>query len=32
MAESAMKVTRLLVNNPRKIAIKDAVAIYKSVY
>jgi len=32
MAESAMKVTRLLVNNPRKITLEDAVAIYKSAY
>jgi alcohol dehydrogenase class IV len=32
MAESAMKVTRLLVNNPRKITLEDANAIYKSAY
>ena len=32
MAESAMKVTRLLVNNPRKITLEDAVAIYKSAH
>ncbi len=32
LAESAMKVTRLLVNNPRKIALGDAIAIYKSAY
>jgi alcohol dehydrogenase class IV len=32
MAESAMKVTRLLVNNPRRITLEDAVAIYKSTY
>jgi alcohol dehydrogenase class IV len=32
MAESAMKVTRLLVNNPRKIALEDAIAIYTSAY
>jgi alcohol dehydrogenase class IV len=32
MAESAMKVTRLLVNNPRKITLEDAIAIYTSAY
>ena len=32
MAESAMKVTRLLVNNPRKITFEDAIAIYTSAY
>lgn len=32
MAESAMKVTRLLVNNPRKITLEEAVAIYKSAH
>lgn len=32
MAEPAMKVTRLLVNNPRKITLEDAVSIYKSAY
>ena len=32
LAEAAMKVTRLLANNPRKIAPEDAVAIYKSAY
>ncbi len=32
MAESAMKVTRLLANNPRKMTLEDAVAIYKSAY
>jgi alcohol dehydrogenase class IV len=32
LAEAAMKVTRLLANNPRKIALEDAVAIYKSAY
>jgi len=32
MAESAMKVTRLLANNPRKIALADAIAIYQSAY
>jgi alcohol dehydrogenase class IV len=32
LAEAAMKVTRLLANNPRKIALEDAVTIYKSAY
>jgi len=32
LAEGAMKVTRLLVNNPRKIALEDAIAIYQSAY
>ncbi len=32
MAESAMKVTRLLVNNPRKITLEDAIKIYKSAH
>ena len=32
LAEGAMKVTRLLANNPRKITLEDAVAIYKSAY
>ena len=32
LTEAAMKVTRLLANNPRKIAPEDAVAIYKSAY
>jgi len=32
LAEAAMKVTRLLANNPRKIALEDAVAIYNSAY
>jgi alcohol dehydrogenase class IV len=32
LAEAAMKVTRLLANNPRKIILEDAVAIYKSAY
>jgi alcohol dehydrogenase class IV len=32
MAESAMKVTRLLVNNPRKITLEDAIAIYNSTH
>jgi len=27
-----MKVTRLLANNPRKIALEDAIAIYNSAY
>jgi alcohol dehydrogenase class IV len=32
LAEAAMKVTRLLANNPRKITLEDAVTIYKSAY
>lgn len=32
LAEAAMKVTRLLANNPRKLTLGDAVAIYKSAY
>ncbi len=32
MAEGAMKGTRLLVNNPRKITLDDAIAIYRSAY
>ena len=32
LAASAMKVTRLLVNNPRKIEINDAIDIYTKVY
>lgn len=32
LAEAAMKVTRLLANNPRKVTLEDAIAIYKSAY
>lgn len=32
MAEGAMKVTRLLVNNPRKIELEDAISIYTKAY
>jgi len=32
LGEAAMKVTRLLANNPRKVTLEDAVAIYKSAY
>ncbi|QNL48392.1 iron-containing alcohol dehydrogenase [Olivibacter sp. SDN3] len=32
MAEDAMKITRLLVNNPRDIQLKDALDIYNSAY
>jgi alcohol dehydrogenase class IV len=32
LAEAAMKVTRLLDNNPRKVILEDAVTIYKSAY
>ncbi len=31
-AEAAMRVTRLLANNPRKMILEDAVAIYNSAY
>jgi alcohol dehydrogenase class IV len=32
LAEAAMKVTRLLANNPRKVTLEDAIAIYTSAY
>jgi len=32
LAEAAMKVTRLLANNPRKVTLEDAVTIYNSAY
>ncbi len=32
LAEAAMKVTRLLANNPRKMTLEDANTIYKSAY
>ena len=32
LAEAAMKVTRLLANNPRKLTLDDALAIYKAAY
>jgi len=32
LGEAAMKVTRLLANNPRKVTLEDAVTIYKSAY
>lgn len=32
MAEDAMKITRLLKNNPRLITLEDAIAIYKAAY
>jgi len=32
MAENAMKITRLLKNNPREVTYADAVAIYKAAY
>ena len=32
MAESAMKVTRLLANNPRPLTTDDALALYEEVY
>ncbi|PRD49276.1 iron-containing alcohol dehydrogenase [Sphingobacterium haloxyli] len=32
MAEDAMKITRLLVNNPREITLQDAVSIFNAAY
>ncbi len=32
MAEDAMKITRLLVNNPREITIQDAISIYQEAF
>jgi alcohol dehydrogenase class IV len=32
MAEDAMKQTRLLVNNPRPVALEDARAIYEAAW
>jgi alcohol dehydrogenase class IV len=32
LAEAAMKVTRLLANNPRKMTLEDAIAIYRLAY
>jgi alcohol dehydrogenase class IV len=32
LAEAAMKVTRLLANNPRKMTLEDATTIYRSAY
>jgi alcohol dehydrogenase class IV len=32
LAEVAMKVTRFLANNPRKITLEDTVAIYRLAY
>ena len=32
LAEAAMKVTRLLANNPRKLTLDDAIAIYRAAY
>lgn len=32
LADAAMKVTRLLVNNPREVTREDAVAIYNELY
>src|SRR5690606_16266351 len=32
MAQDAMKITRLLVNNPREITLADAIAIYEAAY
>ena len=32
LAEGVMKVTRLLANNPRKLTLEDAIAIYRQAY
>ncbi|MFD1771989.1 iron-containing alcohol dehydrogenase [Sphingobacterium suaedae] len=32
MAEDAMKITRLLVNNPREISLSDALSIFNAAY
>jgi alcohol dehydrogenase class IV len=32
MAEDAMKITRLLVNNPREIKLNDAIEIFEKAY
>lgn len=32
MAEDAMKITRLLVNNPREIKLSDAISIFNAAY
>lgn len=32
MAAAAMKITRLLKNNPRPVTLEDAIAIYKAAY
>lgn len=32
MADDAMKITRLLVNNPREMSIQDAITIYHAAY
>jgi alcohol dehydrogenase class IV len=32
MAADAMKITRLLKNNPRPVTLQDAINIYKSAY
>jgi alcohol dehydrogenase class IV len=32
MAEDAMKITRLLVNNPREITLQDAISIFNAAY
>ena len=32
MAENAMKITRLLKNNPREVTYADAVDIYNAAY
>jgi hypothetical protein len=32
MAADAMKITRLLNNNPRPVTLQDAINIYKNAY
>ena len=32
LAEDALKVQRLLVNNPRELGLADALAIYRAAY
>ena len=32
LAEDAMKVQRLLVNNPRDVTLDDALALYRAAY
>jgi alcohol dehydrogenase class IV len=32
MAEAAMRVTRLLKNNPRELTLSDAIAVYERAF
>ncbi len=32
LAEDALKITRLLVNNPREVTLEDAISIYRAAY